>query len=235
MSCEASAKRGPATSNRAYWLAAAVCALAWFAFWLSAFRPIPEPEPRFESPWIAAVCPATDPTLKTLQAPTLFALPSEQGFSGTFPENQVNVRLSLEQPRQPETYLSRQPLAAPTPDQTQLIESIPRSESELPAPGGNRTTVIRNPETIAFFFSPELASRATEIETPTKIETHADASVRIRLTVRPNGTVAHAFFESPMEQSALLSAIRKLRFTPAPEETSGWLDIRFTEAKNPKP
>ncbi len=205
-----------------------MCSLAWFAFWLSAFRPIPEPEPRLEFPLAAAVCPATDQTLKTLQAPTLFALPSEQGFSGTFPEKQVNVRLSLEQPQQPGTYLSRQPAASPAPDQTQLIESIPRSESELPAPGRNCTTVIRNPETIAFFFSPELAPRATGIEPPPEIESPSAASVRIRLTVRPDGTVAHAFFETPMEHPALLISVRKLRFTPAPEKTSGWLNIRFT-------
>ncbi len=228
MNTPPSSNQQPATSNRAYWLVAAVCSLAWFTFWLSAFRPIPEPEPRLESHLVAAICPATDPALQTLQAPTLFALPSEQGFSGTFPEKQVNVRLSLERPRQSETYLSRQPVAAPAPDQTQLIESIPHSESELPAPGGNRTTVIRTPEKIVFFFSPELAPRATGIKPPAEIESLSDASVRIRLTVRPDGTVAHAFFETPMEQPALLSAIRKLRFTPTPEETSGWLDIRFT-------
>ena len=207
---------------------AIACSVAWFAFWLLAFRPIPEPAPQPKIRPAVAICPVTDPTLNTLQAPTLFALPSEQGFSGTFPADRVNVDLSLERPHQPETYLSHQPAATPAPDQTQLIESIPRSESELPAPGGNRTTVIRNPEKIAFFFSPELAPRATGIETPAEIEILPDASVRIHLTVRPDGTVALAFFESPMEQPALLSAIRKLRFTPAPKETSGWLNIRFT-------
>jgi len=222
------------SSKRVYWLAAA-CSLAWFIFWLSAFRPIPELALQQESRPSAAVCSATDPILNTLQAPTLFALPSEQGFSGTFPEDQVHVDLSLERPHQPETYLSRQPVATPAPDQTLLIKSIPHSESELPAPGGNRTTVMRNPEAIAFFFSPELASRATEIEPSAKIEPLFATSVRIHLTVRPDGTVAHAFFESPTKQPALLSAIRKLRFTPTPKETSGWLDIRFTPAKNPKP
>ncbi len=224
----------PTTSNRVYWLAA-VCSVAWFAFWLSAFRPVPEPapQPKFRLP--AAICPATDPALNTLQSPTLFALPSEQGFSGTFPADQVNVRLSLEQPRRSETYLSRQPTSTPTPDQTQLFENIPRSESELPAPGGNRTPVLRNPKPIAFFFSPELASRATGIKPPVEIESPSAASVRIHLTVRPDGTVAHAFFERPAEQAVLLISVRKLRFTPAPKETSGWLDIRFTLAKNPKP
>ncbi len=225
----------PATNTRAYWLVAAACSVAWFAFWLSAFQPIQEPTPQPTPQLAVAVCPATDPTLNTLQAPTLFALPSKQGFSGTFPADRVNVDLSLKRPQHPGTYLSHQPAAAPAPDQTQLTESIPRSESELPAPGGTRTTVIRNPEKIALFFSPELAARATEIETPSEIETLPDASIHIHLTVRPDGTVAHAFFETPTEQPALLSAVRKLRFTPAPEETSGWLDIRFTPAKNPKP
>ena len=236
VSCEASAKREPArvlrslgeaeTSNRAYWLAA-VCSLAWFALWLSAFRPIPEPAPEPMPRPAVAICSATDETLSRLRAPTLFALPSKEGFSGTFPEKRVNVRLSPERLRQPETYLARQPGTA-APDQTTLIERIPFPQSELPAPGATPTAVIRRPETIVFFFSPELASRATEIKPPSEIESLPDASVRIHLTVRPDGTVAHAFFETPMEQATLLSAVRKLRFTPAPEKTGGWLDIRFT-------
>ncbi|MBI9019988.1 MAG: hypothetical protein JEZ10_01865 [Verrucomicrobia bacterium] len=207
---------------------ALVCALAWFALWLTAFRPMPERPAKSKPRPAAAFCPSADRTLHALQAPTLFALPSEEGFSGIFPERRVNVNLSLELPRQPETYLSRQPGAAPAPDQTQLIERIPLPQNKLPAPGAGRTTVLRQPEPIALFFSPELQPRATEIKSLSGVETLSVASVRIRLTVRPDGNVAHAFFEDPMENAALLSAIRRLRFNPAPEESTGWLDIRFS-------
>ncbi len=210
---------------------ALVCSLAWFALWLTAFQPMPEPLVEFAQQPPAAFCPATDKTLHSLQAPTLFALPSKEGFSGTFPERQVNVELSLERPRQPDTWLSRQPAAAPAPDQTQLIESIPLPQNKLPAPGVVRTTVIRQPEPIALFFSPELQSRATEIKSINGIEILPVASVRIQLTVRPDGRVAHAFFEKPMENTALLSTVRQLRFAPAPEETAGWLDIRFSPSR----
>ena len=209
-------------------MVAIVCALAWFALWLLAFRPVPEPAHTPEPRLAAAVFSATDETLSPFRAPTLFALPSEQGFSGTFPEDRIDIRPSLEQPRQMETYLPRQPTDTPAPNPTQLTENIPLPESELPTPGATRTTVIRHPEKIAFFFSPELASRAAEIEPPAEITALPSASIRIRLAVRPVGSVAHAFFETPTEHPPLLSAIRKLRFTPTPEKTEGWLDIRFT-------
>jgi len=207
---------------------AIVCSLAWFALWLSAFHPVPEPSFPATPHLAATIFPATDETLSPFRAPTLFALPSEQGFSGTFPEDRVNVRLSLERPHQPKTYLPRQPTDTPAPNPTQLTENIPLPESELPAPGATRTTVIRQPERIAFFFSPELASRATDIETPDVITALPGSSIRIRLSVRPDGNVAHAFCETPIEQPTLLRAIRNLRFTPSSEKTEGWLDIRFT-------
>lgn len=210
---------------------ALVCSLAWFALWLTAFRPMPESPVESAPRPAAAFCPSADKTLRTLQAPTLFALPSEKGFSGTFPERQVNVDLSLERPRQPDTWLSRQPAAAPAPDQTQLIERIPLLQNKLPAPGAVRTTILRQPKPIALFFSPELQPRAAEIKSLNGIETLPVASVRIQLTVRPDGSVAHAFFEKPMENAALLSTVRQLRFSAAPEETAGWLDIRFTPSK----
>lgn len=230
MSVSPPSNQQPATSNRAYWLASAF-SVAWFALWLSAFRPFPEPEFQPEPRPVAAVCPAADEALSRLRAPTLFALPSKEGFSGTFPEKQVNVRPSLERPHQPETYLTRQPAAAPAPDQTKLIESIPLPQNELPAPGATPTEVIRNPEKIVFFFSPGLQPRAADIEVPAEIETLPEASVRIHLTVRPDGTVEHAFFETPTKQPALLSAVRKLHFSPTPKTTDGWLDIRFTPPK----
>ena len=215
-------------------MVALVCALLWFAFWLSAFRPVEERPyaPSFSPP--AALCLATDTALHLLQAPTLFALPSVQGFSGIFPERHIDVPISLEQPRQPKTYLSRQPTASAPPDQAKLIERIPLLQSTLPVPGEQRTIATRHPDRIALFFSPELQPRANETGTLNEIADLPVASIRIHLTVQPNGKVAHAFFETPIEQSALLRAVRALRFSPASEKTEGWLDIRFTPEPNPK-
>lgn len=206
-----------------------LCSLAWFALWLSAFQPALEPpfQPVHLPP--VALHPRPEGVLRTLQSPTLFARPSAEGFSGTFPENRVDLSLSLERPHQPETYLDRRPAAAPAPDRTQLmIETIPLPQSDLPAPGAPRTAVERRPERIELFFSAELQTRASETGPLKEIEDLSTASLRIHLTVRPDGTVAHAFFDTPAEQPALLSAIRRIRFTPEAEETSGWLDIRFT-------
>ncbi len=207
--------------------AALLCSFAWFALWLTAFRPGPEtpiePKPR---PAVS-IRPAIGKSQSPLQSPTLFALPSEKGFSGSFPEGQVDIDLSLEQPRQPEIYLPRQTAAAPAPDQTELIERISLPQNKLPAPGAAQTAVIRKPEPVTLFFSPELQPRAAETKIPANLEAPPVASARIHLTVRPDGTVAHAFFETPMEHPALLGAIRRLRFAPAPETTSGRLDIRF--------
>jgi hypothetical protein len=215
-------------------MVALVCSLVWFALWLSAFRPVEERPyvPSFSPP--VALCPTPGNALHLLQAPTLFALPSEQGFSGIFPERHIDVPLSLEQPRQPKTYLSRQPTAAAPPDQAKLIERIPLLQSTLPVPGEQRTIATRHPDRITLFFSPELQPRATETGTLNEIEDLPVASIRIHLTVQPNGKVAHAFFATPIEQPALLRAVRTLRFSPASEKTDGWLDIRFTPEPNPK-
>lgn len=208
--------------------AALTGAFAWFAFWLTAFQPIvqhpvqPVPQPS------AVLChPADEPR----QSPTLFALPSKAGFSGDFPPNRVDVPLTLERPRQPETYLSRQPAAAPEPDQTKLVSTISFPQCDLPAPGAIRTTEPRHAEPIALFFSPSLAPRAQDITLPADIEPLPTGSIRIQLTVLPDGHVVHAFFDEPIKNAALMSAARTLRFSPADEETNGWLDIRFTPAQ----
>ena len=220
-------------SNRAYGLAA-ICALIWFAFWLSAFHPISAPATPPKPPPAITLCRTPNPTLKPLLTPTLFALPSTKGFSGTFPENTIHTPRSIENQHPSKTYLSRQPPASPVTDQINLIESIVLPESELPAPGAKQTTLTRQPEKIAFFFSPELQPRATQIEPATQLDPLPNSSLRIQLTVRSDGTVEHAFFETPTEHPALLQTIRRLRFTPAANKTVGWLDIRFTPQGNPK-
>lgn len=214
------------TSKRAYWLAS-VCALAWFALWLTAFRPAPTSLFQPESPPRLILHPDINGSF-ALQNPTRFARPSQEGFSGTFPPERIPLRLALRQPHPPETYLSRPSAIAPAQNQPESIEAIPLPQSELPAPGAARTTLVRHPGRIELFFSPELQSRADCAEPFKEIEALSLVTLRIHLTVRPDGTVAHALFETPAEPPALLSAIRKIRFSPSPETTVGWLDIRFT-------
>jgi len=220
----------PPPGNRICWLAA-LCAIAWFALWLLAFHPVSGPA--FCSPTrpAVAISPSPGAMLRSVQSPTLFAFPSKQGFSGTFPENRVSTHPMIERSRPPETYLSRRLVPAPAPDQTKLIEQVSLPQSELPAPGATQTEVVRRPGRMTLFCSPELLPRANGIELPGDLEILSSTSIRIHLTVRPDGRVAHAFFESPARQPALLNAVRKLRFSPAAEKTEGRLDIRFTQTQ----
>jgi len=207
--------------------AAILCALLWFAFWLIAFHPRPIRKITATVYPAAIFLPAGAEDIREIRSPTLFALPSEQGFSGTFPESHVNLKLSLDQPDQPKFYLPREPADRTPPTQISLLETVPPLQSQLPAPGATHTGSAPRPERIALFFSPSLQVRMPD---PVELDLSGTLppSVRIHLTIRPNGTVEQALFETPVENSTLAGAVRKLRFAPAAEQTSGWLDIRFT-------
>jgi len=205
-----------------------ICSLLWFVFWLTAFHPMEQPAALSPSRPAISLDPKTDEPLRTLQNPTFFALPSKEGFSGIFPENHVNISLTLERPKHPKMVLARQPGTAPVPDQTQLIKSVPLPSSQLSVPHQYRTIPMRQPDRIALFFSPNLPPCINSTESLQEIKPLSPSSTHIDLTVRPNGTVAHAFFETPTDQPALRSRVYQLRFSPVPKEIHGWLDIRFT-------
>lgn len=216
----------PASHKRFYGLAL-LCALLWFAVWVMAFQPLPhQAEPHPVRPRLC-VFSNKSPTLRTVQNPTIFALPSPQGFSETFPEARVNITLSLEQPPQPEFYLSRETVVRPAPNQGQLFEAAPLPKSSLPRPGAKKMAPVPQPERIALFLSPELQNR---IQSPLEIEISGTlpASIRIHLKIQPNGIISQTFFQPAVESPELTGALRKLRFTPTATQTDGWIDLRFT-------
>ncbi|MBC8206520.1 MAG: hypothetical protein ISR85_04860 [Kiritimatiellales bacterium] len=224
-------------------VAATVCALLWFAAWLIPFRPTPQRE---IIPLIRpAVCfwPGGAETIREIRSPSLFALPSEQGFSGNFPESRINLLVPSagdipgiaiksritppEHPAQNESYLMRNPVVRTQPDTVSLLETIPRLTTDLPFPNVRPASIIPQPDRIALFLSPELRARS---DAPPQLAVPGElpASVRIHLSIRPDGTVDQALFETPVQNDALAGAIRQLRFEPATVRTEGWLELRFT-------
>lgn len=229
---------------------ALVCALLWFALWLMPFHPAPLPKFRPPVHPPATFRPAAANAFRELRSPALFALPSEYGFSGNFPEDQIRLIVpslqaseskmltdshsdSPENPEHPPVYLPRRPIERHAPDQLTLREAVPPLKRDLPVPGIYPAIPVAQPQKIALFLSPELQTRADE---PLQLTVPGTlpASVRIYLSIRPDGTVDQAIFEKPVENQALAGAIRRLRFKPAAGRTDGWLDLRFTPEENPK-
>lgn len=209
--------------------AALLCAAVWFAFWMLAFRPVPLRPPIPSVHPEATRLVTDDETMRKLKAPTLFALPSGEGFSGQFLETRVDLRLTLEKPASPVRFLAQENIAAPGVNQALLTSETDIPPGALPAPGSAPRTEIRPAEGTLLFLSPELKLRAAEtlqLNIPGK---GLPETVRVNLTVRPDGTVEHALFDTPATNAVLLSAVRQLRFKPAAEKTEGWIDIRFAQ------
>lgn len=207
--------------------AALICAAVWFIFWLLAFRPPPQ------HPAVSSVLPsvtrftAESENARRLHLPELFALPAEQGFSGVFPETRIDLQPAIEKTSNPVNFLPRETATAPAIDIAALLAGTALPPGDLPAPGAAVTAAPVLPvERLQLFLSPELQLRAGEA-------LHLDAepgtpgTVRVYLTVRADGAVERALFETPLTNTPLFSAVRKLRFKPAAWETGGWLDIRF--------
>jgi hypothetical protein len=208
---------------------ALLCAAGWFALWLFAFRPAPlrpaMPEVRPE-----VIRLATDGgTLRKLKTPTLFALPSDAGFSGRFVENQVNLRLTLEKPAASARYLPKENGTAPDVNRTLLTAEPVLPQGALPAPGTAPRAAIRPAAGIQLFLSSELKPRAGNMLQLNIAASGLPETIRVNLAVRADGTVESAFFDAPITNTALLGAVRQLRFTPSKEKTEGWIDIRFTQ------
>jgi hypothetical protein len=205
------------------------CAAGWFAFWMLAFRPVPlSPVITAERPEVIRLV-ADDETLRKLKAPTLFALPSGEGFSGPFLESRVDLRLSLGKPVSPVHFLPHENVSAPDVDKTLLTSKTVIPQSALPVPGATPHATVRPVAGTQLFLSPELKPRAGETFQFDTAASGLPETVRANLTVRADGTVEHAFFETPVTNAALLSAVRQLRFKPAKERAEGWIDIRFAQ------
>jgi len=208
--------------------AALICAAGWYAFWILSFRPAPSRQP------IATARPKVtrlvmdNETLCKLRVPTRFALPSSEGFSGGFLGDRVDIRLSLEKPASPVRYLPQENAASPDTDLSLLTAGTIIPKNELPVPG---TAPRQSPPpgaTTQLFLSPELKPRAHDALRLNIVAAGLPETIRVNLTVGPDGTVERALFENPAAGIALLNAVRQLRFKPAAGPTEGWMDIHFT-------
>lgn len=205
--------------------AATVCTLLWFAIWMLGFRPAPMGPERSVSRPNAALRPADARNIPDYLDPSLFALPASKGFSGSFPPARINLALQFDAPRQATVELPPGRIREGDPDPSPLFEPVALSESGEQAPAVTALRPLAGGSGIEFFFSPELAER---MPAPPQVELDGElpASVRIRLSVGSDGSVDQVFFETPVQNGALLAAIRNLRFTPAPQQTAGTLELR---------
>jgi len=210
--------------------AALLFAVAWLALWLLAFRPT--------TPFAATAVSlrteftrliADEKTLNKLKTPTLFALPSEEGFSGRFIEERIHQSLTLEKPASPARYLPMAPSAVPEISPALLTASTVLPQRALPAPGVAPQIAAPPVTGTRLFFSPELKPRTGDLPPLTLRDTELPETVRVTLSVRADGTVEHSFFETPVTNAALLSTVRQLLFKPALKKTEGWVDIRFAQ------
>jgi len=209
--------------------AAILCAAGWFALWLFAFRPAPlRPATPAASPEVIRIV-EDDETLRKLKAPTLFALPSDVGFSGKFIENQVNLHLTLEKSATPVRYLTKENSAAPDVNRTLLTAETALPQGALPPPSTAPHPAIRPAAGTQLFLSPELKFRASDLPQLNVVAAGLPETVRVNLSVRADGTVDSAFFDTPVTNAALLSTVRQLQFKPSKEKTEGWIDIRFAQ------
>lgn len=207
--------------------AALLCAAAGSIFWLSAFRPgIPQTAAIPQRPEFIRLI-ADDETLNKLKTPTLFALPSEEGFSGKFLENRVDLRLIHEKTSSPARYLPSRETPAPGIDRTLLNTAPAIPQESLPVPGAAPRPVLSAGASVRLFFSPGLEARRGGASLSGTGLSGVPETVRIHLAVRPDGSVEYALFETPVTNAALLRAVRQMNFSPSGERTEGWMDIRF--------
>lgn len=208
---------------------ALICAGGWTAFWLWTFRPVSPAPPAGGIRTELTRLITDDETLRKLKAPTLFALPSSEGFSGKFLGNRVELHLTLEKPASAVRYLPPENAVIQATDSALLAPETKLPQSELPVPGAEIKSPVRPSGGIQLFPSPELELRGSEALPAGISAAGLPETVRVNLALRSDGTVRQAFFETPVTNAALLSAVRQLRFKPSASRTEGWVDIRFPQ------
>lgn len=213
---------------------ALLCAAGWATLWLFAFHPAPVRAPL--KPFSPAITRLSggDEIVRTLQQPTLFALPSKSGFSGDFIADRIELRLVLEKPASPASFLPNEPPAAIPLDRATLLNGTGLPQSGLPVPGTTPRTPIQPLTQSRIFLSPELALRAGNSLQLDLTEPNLPDTLRVWITIRPDGTVDRVLFDSPNDSPGLLRAIRTLSFKPSETATEGWMDIRFVRQEEEK-
>lgn len=206
---------------------AGICVASWFAVWLLAFRPSPlQPARPLMIPEVTRLV-TDDATLRKLSTPTLFALPSDEGFSGRFVEDRITVERTPDLPAGSVRYLPRKVSEVQNVDKARLTSETRLPQRALPVPGVVPRPAVRPAAGTRLFLSPQLKSRAGDFSSFEIASDGLSETLRVNVVVSPDGRVKHAFFEKPVTNAALLNAIRKLPFHPADRQTEGWIDIRF--------
>lgn len=208
---------------------ALLLALLWFAFWLVAFQPPPVRPKRPKRPELivsTALQRASAEEISAAQSPTLFALPSEHGFSGRFPPQRILRTLHFTPPKKREFWLEHDAVRAGDPNPAPLFQMAPTSQPQTARPirtatSNNRAHGLRT------HLSPALRARAPQ----NKLHVATDALpayTRVRLRVAADGRVSQCFLQQPAPESPLPAAIRRLRFAPAASASDGWMEIRYS-------
>jgi len=203
----------------------------WSLFWLFAFQPAAALQsPSVNHPEVVRLI-ADDDTLKKLAAPTLFALPSIEGFSGRFVEDRVIAPKTVVKPANPIRYLPRAPLTSSRIDTKLLAAETLLPVQDLPLPD----STSRNPplpERLSQIFpSPEVQARVGVFPEWLDLPGELPETLRVYVQIRPDGTVEHAFCDTPVTNAALLQAIRALAFKPSMNHSDGWIDLRFKQGE----
>jgi hypothetical protein len=208
-------------------MAALLCAVVWFGLWLIPFRPLRDRPVKDAAVPDVVYLAADDDAVRVLRDPTLFALPSENGFSGDFPSGRIRLSLRLEKESDPVRFLPR---PAPRPavlNSDELLGDDPRRQQALPERMKRPYPDSLPQDPGRLFLSPELQARAAGTLRIAAGITNLPETVRAHLSIRADGTVERVMLHTPVENPALLPALRRLRFTPDDRPAAGEISIRF--------
>lgn len=211
------------------WTAASLAAAGWFALWLTAFEPTPQkPAARpHRAPLHLSTAPRQSDS--SLLHPTLFALPSEQGFSRGFPEKEVHFRLELERPVQPAIFLDRAPKPVAPIVRSTLMNPARLPQNALPAPGAPPRSTVPPLQQHHLHPSPDLPELADPGGLPELDTEGLPAALSLVLFLRTDGTVERVLLDTPVDRpSALLRALRSVRFAPPGRPVQGRAELRLS-------
>ncbi len=211
----------------AAWIAALLTAGGWFLFWLTAFSPEPkQPVPQPHSTALHLIPASRQPD--HLLQPTLFARPSEQGFSGVFPDESIHLRLELERPGNPAVFLARAPQPPEPIVQSALMNPARLPQNALSVPGAPPRAIRPALQQHRIFLSSELPALADSGRLPDLNAENLPAALSMVLFLRADGTVERALLETPVDRPApLLQVLRTLRFHPPQRPVQGRAELRL--------
>jgi len=200
--------------------AAVLLAILWCAGWPILLHIQPPPPPKIVSAPDVRYLPWSDDALYALLRPDRFARPSTEGFSGSFPPE--NIRRPERREQKTELSVSR-PEPSPAAESRAAVDAEALNAQVPRLPPRQNTPALIAPPVPQTLFSPELAARLDQF--PELNLTELPARVRAYLTIEPDGIVSRILFEPAVQNTELLRALRRLRFAPADAVMHGTFDI----------